>query len=114
MRVLVVDDHAVSREAVRHLLAEIQGHEVVVGVADSAAALAAVASVAPDIAIVDARLGTESGFELVRELIRRYPGLPVLLMSMMDVPAHEVRSSGARGAVTKDRLLDVDLASFVR
>ena len=113
MRVLIVDDHEVSREAVRYLLSEVQGHEVVGDVGDGAAALQAAASAAPDMAIVDAKLGDESGFDVVRALLEQRPDLPVLVMSMMDVSGDDVRSSGARGAVAKDELLDVDLASFV-
>jgi two-component system invasion response regulator UvrY len=113
MRVLVVDDQAVSRDLVRQML-EMRGHEVVGATADGAGALASVRSVEVDVVLVDQGLGVERGFDVVRLLRAEKPGLPVVLMSMDAAPPAEyIQASGASGFITKERLLRVDLGSLL-
>ena len=112
MRVLVVDDQQVTRDAVRDAL-ELRGHEVVAEAVDQASAVAAATQLALDVGLVDVRLGAGSGFEVVRALQAAAPDLPVLLMSMDHVSMDEVHASGARGYVAKLDLLTVDLRSLI-
>jgi DNA-binding NarL/FixJ family response regulator len=112
-RVLIVDDAPVFREAVRELL-ERRGYTVV-GEADSAAAaLEAVARLAPDAVLIDVRLPDGNGFELSASLTQAHPELAVLLTSADRVAPtpQRVRASGARGFVLKSRLAATDLAQF--
>jgi sigma-B regulation protein RsbU (phosphoserine phosphatase) len=77
-RILVVDDEPGMLRAVRRVLEET--YDVVT--AESAAeALRAAAESEPDLALVDIRMPGMDGFELSRELQRRWPGLDLILMT---------------------------------
>jgi two-component system, NarL family, response regulator DevR len=113
VRVLIVDDAQIFREAAREVL-ERRGYTVV-GEADSAAsAMAETARLAPDAALVDIRLQDGDGFELSAALTRAHPQLAVLLASADRVPPSltRVQASGARGFVLKSRLAATDLTQF--
>ena len=114
-RIVIVDDHAVFRQVARELLEEC-GY-IVLGEADCAAAAhEVVARSAPDLVIVDIRLGDECGFDLARALTRSHPSLAVLLTST-DPDAGDpdrVRASGARGFLPKARLATLDPAMATR
>ena len=67
LRCLIVDDNPSFREAM-HTLLEAQGIEVVGGAGSPAEALAQIAELRPDVALIDIDLGRESGLELTRRL----------------------------------------------
>src|SRR5690348_11397854 len=114
MRFLIVDDSAEFRAATRELL-EFRGHVVVGEAGEAEAALDIVKRSRPDAAVVDVRLGEESGFALAKALADAQPGLAVLLVSVSeDVPAEVVRACGARAFVEKRHLHQVDLVSLLR
>ena len=83
MRVLIVDDQASFRAAARELL-EARGHTVAAEAADGREAMAAAASTAPDVVLLDIGLGGESGFDVARALTQAWPELAVLLVSITD------------------------------
>lgn len=73
IRLLLVDDHAVIREALATML-EVEEDFLVVGVADHAAAAELVfAETRPDLTLVDVRLPGADGFELLERLRRADP-----------------------------------------
>lgn len=114
MRVVIIDDQAVFRDAVRELL-EQRGF-VVVGEADGAVdGLAAVTRTAPEAALVDVRLRDGDGFDVCRALVAAAPDLAVLLTSADDSrhSAAYLRDCGARGFVLKSRLASVDLVQLL-
>ncbi|MGD9960749.1 response regulator [Nocardioides sp.] len=85
LRLVLVDDH----EMVLHGLGAMLGHfaeeVVIVGTATTAgAALALVASDAPDIVLCDVRLGKESGLDLCRQITTQHPGVRVVLLTVYD------------------------------
>jgi CheY-like chemotaxis protein len=102
LHVLIVDDSAPFRRAVRELLQR-RGYLVVGEAGTVAAALNAVERVTPDAVLVDVGLPDGCGFELAATLTRAQPNLAVLLMSADDPPDAEERisASGARGLVLK-------------
>lgn len=112
-RVLVVDDEPVFRDAARQLL-ERRGYAVVAEAGCAATALDAVERFAPQAVLLDVRLGDDDGFEVCRTLTRAQPGLAVLLASTCECDAYGelAASSGARGFVSKARLLDTDFGQF--
>ena len=67
LRSLLVDDNARFLAAARELL-EREGLDVVGVASTSADALQLVEALEPDVCLVDIDLGTESGFELARQL----------------------------------------------
>lgn len=113
VRVLIVDDVAVFREAARELVQR-RGYDVA-GEADSAAtAVAAAALLRPDAVLLDLRLPDGNGITVSTALTRAHPGLAVLLMSVDHVSpsAEEIRACGAQGFVRKSRLAATDLSQY--
>jgi len=80
LKVLIVDDHPMWREAVARDLAE-AGHEVIAAVGDGAQAVRVGRSLAPDVAIVDLQLGDMSGVEVIRGLLAARAEMKVLVLS---------------------------------
>jgi DNA-binding NarL/FixJ family response regulator len=112
-RLVIIDDHPVFREVAREIFEE--RDYTVLGVADcAAAAYAVVERCAPDVAIVDVRLGTVSGFDVAAALTRSHPSLAVLLVSTNPDAGDpdRVLASGACGFVSKSRLATVDLGAL--
>jgi DNA-binding NtrC family response regulator len=78
-KVLVVDDDESVRYSFRKTLRE--PHYEVIGAADGAAGLAAVRDHAPDLVILDIQMPGMSGLEVLAELQRLSPKLPVLVIT---------------------------------
>jgi DNA-binding NarL/FixJ family response regulator len=106
VRCLIVDDNASFLQAARTLL-ERQG-VTVVGVASNAAdALERVRELQPDVALVDIALGSESGFDLARELAGRDGAGPtvILISTHMEADfADLIADTPAAGFVAKSQL----------
>lgn len=111
--VLIVDDVAVWRGAVRELF-ERRGYGIA-GEADRAAtAVESVKRLVPDAVLLDVHLPDGNGFEVAGRLTRDHPGLAVLLTSV-DFDHHFYALAdlcGARGFVPKSQLARVELERF--
>jgi CheY-like chemotaxis protein len=106
-RCLIVDDNPEFGERARGLL-ERQGL-IIVGVATSIAdAVRRVGELTPDVALVDVRLGDESGFDLARRLVDgvTHPGLRVILISTHEASEFDdlIEGSPAAGFIAKTEL----------
>jgi DNA-binding NarL/FixJ family response regulator len=102
-RVLVADTHAVVRRGLRELLSE--GRDVTVGEATSAEqALQEVQSGCWDIVILELSLPGRGGLELIEQLRRERPALPILVLTSHPEDQYGVRAlrCGASGYLTKD------------
>ncbi len=104
IRVLVVDDHAVVREGIRHVLSD--GAEfAVVGEAQSGAeAVAGAARLRPQVVVLDISMPGGSGLHAVGELLERVPGVRVLMLSVHEDLEYVLESlrAGAHGYLRKD------------
>jgi two-component system response regulator AtoC len=78
-RVLIADDDDALRESLELVLSA-EGYEVV-SARDGAAALALLEAQPVDVVLCDLRMPGMDGLELLPQLVRRLPGVPVLLMS---------------------------------
>ena len=103
LRVLVVDDHPVFRMGMGALLASLDGIEVAAEAASAAEAVAAAEAHQLDVVIMDLHLGGTSGVEATREIVRRYPDVGVLVVTMLDDDDSVFASirAGARGYLLK-------------
>lgn len=116
MKVLVVDDHALVREGLRHVLQDLDGEPVRIVEAASSADALAQARGHPDLDLVllDLRLPDASGLDTLLELGRVVPDLPVVLLSgeeSADV-MHTAFHRGAAGFIPKSSLSDVLLSAL--
>lgn len=80
MRVMIVDDHPMWRDAVGRDLTE-AGFEVVATVGEGAQALRIAASVRPDVVVLDLQLPDLSGVDVTRGLVAANPDIRVLILS---------------------------------
>jgi DNA-binding NarL/FixJ family response regulator len=80
IRIMVVDDHPMWRDAVARDLAE-AGYDVVATAADGAQALRVVGAARPDVVVLDLQLPDASGVEVTRGLRSAFPAARVLVLS---------------------------------
>lgn len=102
-KVFIVDDHPMVREWLTNLIHQ-QADLVVCGDSEDAPnASQKIAAAKPDVAIVDIALKNSSGIELIKELKRTCPGLPVLVLSMHEETHYAERAmrAGAMGYIMK-------------
>lgn len=114
--VFIVDDHPLVREGLTNLINR-QSDLVVCGEAkDSPEAIAGIAKERPDVAIIDISLSNESGLELIKHLVKQFPQLAVVVLSMHDEALYAERAlrAGARGYVMKHETSKSVLASIRR
>ena len=100
--VVIVDDHARFRRSARTLL-ELEGFDVVGEAASGEAALAAVARLKPDVALVDVGLPDMTGFEVSQRIARETRVILVSSRQRADVGRRASRC-GAVAFLTKDEL----------
>lgn len=104
IRVLVVDDHAVVREGIRHVLSD--GDEfAVVGEAQSGVeAIASAAELQPNVVVLDISMPGGSGLHAVGEILERAAGVRVLMLSVHEDVEYVLESvrAGAHGYLRKD------------
>ena len=80
IRVMVVDDHPMWRDAVARDLSE-AGYDVVATAADGAQALRVAGAARPDVVVLDLQLPDASGVDVTRGLRAAYPAARVLVLS---------------------------------
>ena len=78
IRIMLVDDHPLIRQAIGHLVADAPEFELVGEAANGKECLANIADLRPDILILDIAMPAMNGEQVCRELRRRYPELKVL------------------------------------
>lgn len=103
VEVFLVDDHAVVREGVRSVL-EATGTILVVGEAGSCSeAVERLATVAPQVAVIDVKLPDGSGPELCRYIKATYPDVSCLMLTSFaqDEALFESIMAGASGFILK-------------
>ena len=101
LRILTIDDHAIVRDGVKGLFSAATAQ---FGEARSGPeALALVQENDWDIAVLDISLGARSGLEVLKDIKRLRPKLPVLILSMHADEQYAIRAfkSGASGYVNK-------------
>ncbi|HEU5000721.1 MAG TPA: response regulator transcription factor [Lapillicoccus sp.] len=113
MRIVLADDSALLREGIASLL-EDAGHEVVGRSGSADDLLAKVASLSPDVAIVDVRMppgNADDGLVAAGEIRRSHPSVAVLVLSQHLEPAYMLElvgnSADGVGYLLKDRVRDV-------
>ncbi len=108
IRVLVADDHAVVRRGLRQILAETRD----IGIAGEASTAdevrRMVREVPCDVVVLDISFPGGSGIELLGEIRRERPRLPVLILTMFSEEQYAVRAikAGAAGFLTKESAPD--------
>lgn len=104
-RVLVLEDHDATREALVRALADRTGW-LVIGVATTAEALGEARERSVTIALVDLRLGDDRGSDAIRELVAQ--GVPCVALTVVEDEAEVLRAlrAGAQGYLLKSDPLE--------
>lgn len=105
MKLLVVDDHALFREGLCHVLEGMQKKAAIVEAADYDSATALMANnLDPDLILLDLQLPGKDGFTLLEFLSREYPATPVVILSASSDRDDMQRAlkAGAMGFIPKE------------
>ena len=104
IRLLLVDDHPLVRDGLKSRMATEPDILVVGEAGDATEALAALATCAPTLVLMDIGMKDVSGIDLTAMVLQRAPQLAVLMLSMYDSVEYAQRAlqAGARGYVLKD------------
>jgi DNA-binding NarL/FixJ family response regulator len=103
-RLLVVDDHPMTRYGIVRLI-EQQPDLVVCGEAENASrALAAIRDLKPQVVLADLTMPGGEGLEFVKDMRSLHPEIAVLVVSMHDEALYAERAlrAGARGYIMKN------------
>ncbi len=115
-RILIVEDHALVREAMAQTLARLEDGVECVEAKGSEEALKKLEESADwDLAVIDLMLPDLNGFSLLAVLARRFPDVPAIVVSALDDSAtiRRAMKGGASGFVSKSSSGEV-LRSAVR
>ena len=113
MKILIVDDHALVRRGMGHVVRESFPDAEIVEAGSAAVALDAMAG-GVDVALVDVRMPDADGLELLHEMKTGWKDVPVIMLTSFD-HAHYVRralAEGAAGYMLKDATPE-DLAQAI-
>ena len=106
IRIFLIDDHTVLREAISDLLTTRGDIRVVGQAGDLATAYGALGRLEtpPDLVILDIRLPDANGTRAIPELRRRFPDCRILVFTMYDNPGYvwNTINSGASGYLLKN------------
>jgi DNA-binding NarL/FixJ family response regulator len=115
MKILVVDDHVLIREALRGVLKELKQDAVVLEAADCRQAMASVQSQTDlGLILLDLNLPDRDGFSVLGELRERYPAISVVVLSAQQDRGSVIRALdlGALGFIPKSGQRDVMLSAL--
>lgn len=104
MRILIVDDHALVRRGLAHVVKECFKEADPQEAATPEEALSLMKEKPADIALVDVRLPDVDGLELLRNLKAGWPDMPVIMLTSYDQPGYvrQALAEGAAGYMLKD------------
>lgn len=115
MKILVIDDHVLIREALRGLLAELRKDAEVVEAGDAREARRAVAEHPDlDLVLLDIGLPDGSGFDLLTDLREAHPAISVVMLSGRDDSDEMARALalGALGFIPKSARREVMMSAL--
>lgn len=104
MKILIVDDHALVRRGMSHVVRESFPDAEILEAGTAAEALDAMTAAEVDVGLVDVRMPDSDGLDLLHEMKARWPKVPVIMLTSFD-HAHYVRralAEGAAGYMLKD------------
>ncbi len=115
IRVVLADDHYLTREGVRSLLETDPEIEIAAVCGDLDSLLAAVGETQPDVVVTDIRmppLGVDEGIQAAIRLRETHPEIGVVVLSQYAEPGYALAlledGTAGRGYLLKERVSDLD------
>jgi len=104
IRVLLVDDHPVVREGIRGMLSAEPDLDIVGDAGSGPEAVARVATLLPDVVLMDLRMPGGDGVDATERIRAAHPEVHVLVLTTYDTDADILRAveAGATGYLLKD------------
>jgi DNA-binding NarL/FixJ family response regulator len=116
VRVVLVEDNAVFREALELLLGLRSDIEVVASIADGTQVVEQCRDHSPDVVVMDYRLPVLDGVQVTKALLDAFPDVAVVCLTasanLREVDA--LYAAGAVACLTKDEQLDEIVAAIQR
>jgi len=102
--ILIIDDHPLFREGIKTIIQGDSRYEVIGEAGNASQGLKLVEKLKPDLAVVDISLPDTSGFDLIRDILKYSPDIPILVLSMHSKVDYIVKAfqAGANGYLTKE------------
>jgi DNA-binding NarL/FixJ family response regulator len=104
LRILVVDDHAITRDGLRRILADYPDPIEMGEAANGARTLDLVRQERWDLVLLDISLPDKSGLDVLKVIKKECPGLAVIVLSIYPVDQYALRvlKAGGAGYLTKE------------
>ena len=115
MKILLVDDHALVRRGLAHVVRESFPDAEIVEADNAEQALRAMGEDAIEIALVDVRMPEPDGLALLHEIKAQWADIPVIMLTSFDHAPYvkQALAEGAAGYMLKDATPD-DLEQAIR
>lgn len=104
IRVFLADDHALFRSGIRMLVERMTGVEIVGEANNGRETVERLRTLHPDVILMDIAMPELNGLEATKRLVREFPRLKVIVLSMYATPDYVVQAlqAGASGYLLKD------------
>jgi len=115
IRILLADDHKITRQGLRSLLDKQSDMEVVAEAEEGRTAVRLVRELLPDVVIMDVSMPDLNGMEAARQITREFGNVKIVALSMHSdsLFVTEMLKSGALGYLLKDCAFE-ELARAIR
>lgn len=103
IRILIADDHALVRQAVRRILETNPEWEVVAEAVNGREAVELAECLQPEIAVLDLGMPELNGLEAIRLIVEKLPQVRILVLSIHESESviHDALAAGAHGYLGK-------------
>jgi DNA-binding NarL/FixJ family response regulator len=115
VRILLVEDNEVFRDALELLLGMRADVEIVASVGDGGAAVAAAIEHRPDVVLMDYRMPVLDGIQATAQVVEALPGVAVVALTASADAAERdaLLEAGAVACLAKDQELDEIVAAIL-
>jgi two-component system, NarL family, invasion response regulator UvrY len=104
IKIIIADDHAIVRKGLRQILSETSDMFVAAEASSGEEALKRISERKYDMVLLDISLTGKSGLDILRQMKREKPKLPVVMLSVHTEEQYAIRAfkAGASGYLTKE------------
>ena len=108
IRVLLADDHAITREGLKSILAGSEEFEVVGLARDGVEAVKAASELSPDLVVMDVMMPKKDGVEACREIMESLPETRVIMLTASTEANAVIEAVAAGAASYLQKVADMD------